>query len=305
MRGALSMTTRKNGLLSPLPSPRHHLLSSAAAAPVLPFLTRLSSSSSSSANKSKTISGRITLEEEERRKRRDNERRRSHQFADIMGLSWNPELEPEFMGPLWESVASANKKKYSGALAAVADKPSSTTAKEETSTTKMNDSSRTSSSSSGGGSDWSDTSSKSTNSGGGGGGGSSSVSDAWAAAAPISRLPHKQIKNKTRQTNLVRGVNLCKHALGGSQSPATYLFIKLNEKKKPRFQFNRYGIVYPSPAIYKKVLINNKKRGGLRWGAVLARTDKMCVSLGVVLRTSPPPFFCWEMNMNTLLHISK
>lgn len=47
--------------------------------------------------------------QEEELKLRDM--RRVHQSAKNMGLAWDPELEPEFRGPLWESVTapSANK----------------------------------------------------------------------------------------------------------------------------------------------------------------------------------------------------
>lgn len=122
------MATTGGNLSSLLPSPTHHRLTSPAviAAPLLLSLPR-PSSSSSPASKTK-ISRRRTTEEEER-KRRD--RIRVHQLAEDMGLPWDPELEPDFMGPLWESSAANEEQKNSSA-----DEPSST-AKEETSPTSQ------------------------------------------------------------------------------------------------------------------------------------------------------------------------
>lgn len=81
--------------------------------------------------------------------------RRVHQSAEDMGLAWDPELEPEFRGPLWESVAapSANKNQPEAkkkkkeenlgasakAVAAEKDKPSSTVKEEMSTTTRMKD----------------------------------------------------------------------------------------------------------------------------------------------------------------------
>lgn len=81
--------------------------------------------------------------------------RRVHRSAENMGLAWDPELEPEFRGPLWESVAapSANKnqpdekKKKNNlgasakAVAAEEDKPSSMDKEEMSTTTRIKDSS--------------------------------------------------------------------------------------------------------------------------------------------------------------------
>lgn len=72
--------------------------------------------------------------EQEEQKHRDN--RRSHQVADILGLAWDPELEPDFRGLLWESAVASTKKnqlekKNSGALSSAED---ALTTMEETST---------------------------------------------------------------------------------------------------------------------------------------------------------------------------
>lgn len=113
-----------------------------AAATYVPF-TRSSSSSSPSAKP------RRHTEQEER------ENRQSHQTADILGLAWDPELEPEFRGPLWESAAASaknkkSKKKNSGTSGSAED--ASTTMEETLTTMKVN--STTSSSSPRSGGDW-------------------------------------------------------------------------------------------------------------------------------------------------------
>ena len=97
-----------------------------AAATYVPF-TRSSSSPSAKP--------RRHTEQEER------ENRRSHQTADILGLAWDPELEPEFRGPLWESAAASaknkkSKKKNSGTSGSAED--ASTTMEETLTTMKVN-----------------------------------------------------------------------------------------------------------------------------------------------------------------------
>lgn len=62
-------------------------------------------------------------------------------MADILGLAWDPELEPDFRGPLWEYAATSAKnnkpEKNSGSIGSA----------EETSSKKTEVSSTTSSSS--------------------------------------------------------------------------------------------------------------------------------------------------------------
>lgn len=92
--------------------------------------------------------------EQEERKHREN--RRSHQMADILGLAWDPELEPDFRGPLWEYAAASAKnnkpEKNSGSIGSAED---ASTTMEETSKKTKNSSTTSSSSPSSGNSGFS------------------------------------------------------------------------------------------------------------------------------------------------------
>lgn len=118
-----------------------------------------------------TRSSTITRRTEEERKRRE----RRSQLAEDMGLAWDPELEPDFWGPLWEPVATnKNQPRNSGASATAEDASSTSeelsTVKEVNSTTWP--SSRGASGLSGG---WSGSGESI------GSGGSSSISDGWGS----------------------------------------------------------------------------------------------------------------------------